>query len=169
MAQRGYSRDHRSDCKQIVLALVVSREGFPLAHQTFAGNTQDLQTVEAIVTTIEKRFGKSQRVWVMDRGMISEESLAILSKPGRRYLLATRRGEGATFQEELGSGGWQRLDDKAGKAIALTNLARSAHYQGEYDRAARLYREGEALWRALGALLAVELCGVRTLPLLRAG
>jgi transposase len=111
LAQRGYSRDHRSDCKQIVLALVVSRDGFPLAHRSFAGNTQDLQTVETIVTTIEKRFGKSQRVWVMDRGMMSEESLAFLSKPGRRYLLATRRGEVAAFQEELGRGGWQRLGD----------------------------------------------------------
>ena len=53
LAQRGYSRDHRSDCKQIVLALVVTREGFPLAHRTFAGNTQDLQTVQTIVTEIE--------------------------------------------------------------------------------------------------------------------
>lgn len=109
LARRGYSRDHRSDCQQIVLALVVTREGFPLAHLTFAGNTQDLQTVETIVTTIEKRFGKSQRVWVMDRGMISEQSLAFLSKRGRRYLLATRRGALAEFQEELCRGGWQGL------------------------------------------------------------
>jgi len=109
LAQRGYSRDHRRDCKQIVLALVVSRDGFPLAHLTFAGNTQDLQTVQTIVTTIEQRFGRSQRVWVMDRGLISEESLAFLSQPGRRYLLATRRGEVAAFAEELTSGGWQRL------------------------------------------------------------
>jgi len=71
LARRGYSRDHRSDCKQIVLALIVTRDGFPLAHRTLAGNTQDLQTVETIVTTIEARFGRSQRVWVMDRGMIS--------------------------------------------------------------------------------------------------
>jgi hypothetical protein len=111
LARRGYSRDHRSDCKQIVLALVVSREGFPLAHRTFAGNTQDLQTVEAIVTAIERRFGKSQRVWVMDRGMISEDALAFLSKPGRRYLLATRRSELAAFPKEMGSGGWQRLEE----------------------------------------------------------
>ena len=78
LARRGYSRDHRSDCKQIVLALIVTRDGFPLAHLTLAGNTQDLQTVETIVTTIEARFGKSQRVWVMDRGMISKEALKFL-------------------------------------------------------------------------------------------
>ena len=65
---------------------------FPLAHQTFAGNTQDLQTVKHIVSAIETRFGKSQRVWVMDRGMISEESLAFLSEPGRRYLLVHANG-----------------------------------------------------------------------------
>jgi transposase len=119
LARRGYSRDHRSDCKQIVLALVVSRDGFPLAHRTFAGNTQDLQTVETIVTAIEQRFGKSQRVWVMDRGMIGEDSLAFLSKPGRRYLLATRRSELAEFPEEMRSGGWQRLDDNPDVEVKL--------------------------------------------------
>jgi len=111
LAQRGYSRDHRSDCKQIVLALIVTRDGFPLAHVTLAGNTQDLQTVETIVTTVERRFGKSQRVWVMDRGMISKETLKFLARPGRRYLLATKRGELDLFAGELSTGDWQRLKD----------------------------------------------------------
>ena len=105
LARRGYSWDHRSDCKQIVLALVVTRDGFPLAHQTLAGNTQDLQTVEGIVTAIETRFGRSQRVWVMDRGMISEETLRFLSQPGRRHLLATRRGELAWIPMQAKTGG----------------------------------------------------------------
>src|SRR6185312_6918470 len=109
LAQRGYSRDHRSDCKQIVLALIVTRDGFPLAHLTLAGNMQDLQTVETIVEAVETRFGKSQRVWVMDRGMISKETLEFLGQPGRRYLLATRRSELTSFSEELRSGGWQYL------------------------------------------------------------
>jgi transposase len=74
-----------------------------------AGNTRDLQTVEQIVTTVERRFGKTQRVWVMDRGMISQQTLAFLSQPGRRYLLATRRSELHQFQEELRSGGWAHL------------------------------------------------------------
>jgi hypothetical protein len=111
LARRGYSRDHRSDCKQIVLALIVTREGFPLAHMTFAGNTQDLQTVETIITTIENRFGKSQRVWVMDRGMISKETLTFLRRSGRRYLLATRRSELVAFQKELSNSSWSRLPD----------------------------------------------------------
>ena len=113
MAQRGYSRDKRSDCKQIVLALVVTREGFPLAHETFAGNKQDLQTVKTIVTDIESRFGKSRRVWVMDRGMISKETLAFFEEGAsdRRYVLGTRRSELAKFQAELTAAGWQRLPD----------------------------------------------------------
>lgn len=107
LAKRGYSRAHRSDCKQIVIALSVTRGGFPLAHQTFAGNTRDLKTVKHIVTAIEDRFGKSQRVWVMDRGMIDEDSLAFLSAEGRRYLLSTRRHALQAFQDELTSPGWQ--------------------------------------------------------------
>jgi transposase len=109
LAKRGYSRDHRGDCKQIVVALVVTREGFPLAHFTWAGNTQDVETMETIVTAIEKRFGKSHRVWVMDRGMISEDNLKFLSKSGRRYLIGTRRSELKDFHEELSAGDWHSL------------------------------------------------------------
>lgn len=75
LARRGYSRDHRSDCQQVIVALVVTREGFPLAHYTWPGNTQDLKTVERIVNAIEARFGANNRVWVMDRGMISDDAL----------------------------------------------------------------------------------------------
>lgn len=111
LARRGYSRDHRSDCPQVIVALVVTREGFPLAHFTMAGNTRDLQTVRRIVTAVETRFGKSNRIWVMDRGMIGEDSLAFLSEPGRRYLLAARRAALAAFLAELRAPGWQRLPD----------------------------------------------------------
>jgi transposase len=109
LAQRGYSRDHRSDCKQIVVALVLTKDGFPLAHRTFAGNTQDLKTVQTIVGEIETQFGTSQRIWVMDRGMISDESLKFLGESNRRYLLATKRGELAEFQADLGKTGWSPL------------------------------------------------------------
>jgi hypothetical protein len=120
LAQRGYSRDHRSDCKQVVVALVLSREGFPLAHRTWAGNTQDLQTVKKIVADIEERFGTSGRVWVMDRGMISKDSLAFLQQAGRRYLLSTRRSALAKFQSSLTSRrGWQRLPDNPEVEVKL--------------------------------------------------
>jgi transposase len=127
LAQRGYSRDHRSDCKQIVIALVVTRDGFPLAHQTFAGNTRDLKTVRHIVTDIETRFGKSQRVWVMDRGMIDEDSVAFLSEEGRRYLLSTRRHALQEFQGELTTTGWQRLPDNLDVQVKLLQRA-GVHY-----------------------------------------
>ena len=119
LAKRGYSRDHRSDCQQIVLALVVTREGFPLAHETLVGNTKDVQTVRRIVGAIEDRFGKSQRVWVMDRGMISADTLAFLEEPGRRYLLATRRDELKHFQAELLPAGWQQMPNHPGVVVKL--------------------------------------------------
>jgi transposase len=111
LAERGYSRDHRSDCKQIVLALMVTRDGFPLAHFSLPGNTQDGDTVASLVTAVEKRFGKSRRVWVMDRGMISKKNLAFLGKAERRYLIALRRSALAKFHQHLTSGGWQRPPD----------------------------------------------------------
>jgi transposase len=79
---------------------------------TLAGNTQDVQTVQRIVTAVESRFGKSQRVWVMDRGMISEENLEFLSQPGRHYLIGTRRSELANFQAELTAGDWLPLREE---------------------------------------------------------
>lgn len=75
LARRGYSRDHRSDCKQIVLALVVTREGFPLAHCVFPGNTQDVTTVEQSVQAVERRFGTALGVWVMDRREPAAEAI----------------------------------------------------------------------------------------------
>ena len=127
LARRGYSRDHRSDCKQIVLALIVTREGFPLAHLTLAGNTQDVETVKTIVEMVEARFGRSQRVWVMDRGMISKDTLKFLNQSGRRYLLATRRGELKTFAEELRAGGWQRLEGNPDVEVKLLKR-KKVHY-----------------------------------------
>ena len=125
LAQRGYSRDHRSDCKQIVIALVVTREGFPLAHETFAGNTRDLSTVKHIVNTIETRFGKSERVWVMDRGMIDEESLKFLGEPGRRYLLSTKRHALKEFHSDFASPGWQHLPDNPEVEVKLLSATKS--------------------------------------------
>jgi hypothetical protein len=119
LARRGYSRDHRSDCLQVIVALVVTRDGFPLAHYTWSGNTQDLQTVQRLVTAIEARFGANNRVWVMDRGMISDDALTFLSAPGRRYLLATKRPALTAFHAELSSSGWQRLPDNPDVQVKL--------------------------------------------------
>lgn len=93
LAQRGYSRDHRPDCKQVCLALVVTREGIPLGYEVFAGNRTDVTTVEEIVDAMEARYGMAQRIWVMDRGMTSEDNLEWLRAGGRRYLVGTPKSE----------------------------------------------------------------------------
>src|SRR5437870_12659386 len=93
LAQRGYSRDHRPDCKQVCLALVVTRDGMPLGYEVFAGNRADVTTVEDIVEAMEARYGLAQRIWVMDRGMTSEDNLEWLRQTGRRYLVGTPKSE----------------------------------------------------------------------------
>jgi transposase len=89
LAQRGYSRDHRPDCQQVCLALVVTRDGMPLGYEVFPGNRTDVTTVEEIVETMEARYGLAQRIWVMDRGMTSEDNLEWLRQTQRRYLVGT--------------------------------------------------------------------------------
>jgi transposase len=93
LAQRGHSRDRRPDCKQVCIALVVTREGMPLGYEVFAGNRTDVTTVEEIVETMEARYGIADRVWVMDRGMSSAENVAWLQETGRRYLIGTPKSE----------------------------------------------------------------------------
>lgn len=93
IAKRGHSRDHRPDCVQVNIALVVTREGIPLGYEIFAGNRADVSTVREIVAGMEARFGKASRVWVMDRGMVSEENIAWLNATGRRYVIGTPKSE----------------------------------------------------------------------------
>jgi transposase len=93
LAQRGYSRDHRPDCQQVCLALVVTRDGMPLGYEVFPGNRTDVTTVEEIVETMEARYGLAQRIWVMDRGMTSEDNLEWLRQTQRRYLVGTPKSE----------------------------------------------------------------------------
>lgn len=111
MAQRGYSRDQRSDCKQVCIGLVVSRCGMPLGYEVFPGNTADVSTVEQIVTLMERRYGKSNRIWVMDRGMVSEKNLALLRKEGRRYLVGTPKALLKKYEQELLTDDWRRIRD----------------------------------------------------------
>ena len=101
IAKRGYSRDHRGDCVQVNIALVVSREGMPLGYEIFPGNTTDVTTVQQIVEKMEDRFGKANRVWVMDRGMVSAENIAWLNSTGRRYVIGTARAELGRFAKQI--------------------------------------------------------------------
>lgn len=100
-AKRGHSRDHRSDCKQVCIALVVTKEGVPLGYEVFDGNRTDITTVEEIVSTMERRFGKSDRVWVMDRGMTSEENLAWFWQTNRRFLVGTPKAELKRWEQQI--------------------------------------------------------------------
>jgi transposase len=101
LAQRGYSRDHRPDCKQVCIALVVTRNGMPLGYEVFDGNRVDVTTVEEIVATMEGRYGLAQRIWVMDRGMMSAENITWLQRTGRRYLIGTSRREMRQWNRQL--------------------------------------------------------------------
>ena len=101
IAERGHSRDHRPDCVQVNFALVVTREGMPLGFEIFSGGTTDVTTVKQIVESMESRFGKANRVWVMDRGMVSAQNIAWLNATGRRYVIGTARTELKRFSKEL--------------------------------------------------------------------
>jgi transposase len=105
-AQRGHSRDNRGDCKQVCIALVVSREGMPLGYEVFAGNRSDVTTVEEIVTLIEGRYGVADRIWVMDRGMVSEDNLEFLRREKRRYIVGTPRSQLRRFEAQITGEGW---------------------------------------------------------------
>jgi transposase len=93
LAQRGYSRDHRPDCKQVCIALVVSVDGFPLGYEVFPGNIHDSRTLQTIVATMEARHGVVGRVWITDRGMVSAKNLAWLRDTGRRYIIGAPKSE----------------------------------------------------------------------------
>lgn len=111
-AKRGHSRDHRPDCKQVCIALVVTREGVPLSYEVFDGNRVDVTTVEEIVGAMEARFGLADRIWVMDRGMMSRKNIAWLQKTGRRYVLGASRQEVKRWRQQIvEESGWQTVRD----------------------------------------------------------
>jgi transposase len=111
-AQRGYSRDHRPDCKQVCIALVVTFDGFPLGYEVFAGNTHDSRTLQTIVTTMEARHGMLGRVWITDRGMASANNLAWLRQTGRRYIIGAPKSELKKFALELARpDGWRMVNE----------------------------------------------------------
>jgi transposase len=109
MMQRGYSRDHRPDCKQVVIALIVNGEGFPLSYETFDGNRGDVTTVETVLRMVERKYGKARRVWVFDRGVVSEENLEALRRRGAQYLVGTPRAKLKQFEQPLLAEGWEQV------------------------------------------------------------
>jgi len=101
LMRRGYSRDHRPDCEQLVLALIVNADGFPFSYEVFDGNRADVTTVEAILRTVERKHGKARRVWIFDRGVVSEENLVAIRRRGGEYLVGATRSKLKQFEAEL--------------------------------------------------------------------
>jgi transposase len=110
-AQRGYSRDSRPDCKQVCIGLVVTKEGIPLGYEVFEGNRHDSRTVEIIVEKMESLYGKSDRVWIMDRGMASEDNLELLAEEHRRYIIGTPKNQLKKFEKQLLGRGWKQVHE----------------------------------------------------------
>jgi transposase len=100
-AARGYSRDQRPDCKQVNIGLVVTPEGLPIGYEVFAGNTTDVTTVEDMVELLETKYGQPKRIWVLDRGMISEENIDFLRERGARYIVGTPKSQLKAFEAKL--------------------------------------------------------------------
>ena len=145
LAQRGYSRDHRGDCKQVCLRLVVTRDGFPLGYEVFAGNRADVTTVEDIVEVMENKYGKANRIWVMDRGMASSDNFEYLNEDGRKYILGANRGELKKYEAELLKEDWKavhtglevkRVDSPDGEEVFILcrSIDRAKKEKAMHDR-----------------------------------
>jgi len=112
LAQRGYSRDHRHDCKQVCIGLVVTRDGMPLGYEVFAGNRADVTTVEEIVNKIERQYGRARRVWVMDRGMVAADTVAWLQNSQRLYLIGAQKHDLKRLLPQISDPqDWQQVRD----------------------------------------------------------
>ncbi len=157
MLRHGYSRDGRSDCKQVVIALIVNVEGFPLSYETFNGNRLDVTTLETVLRMVERKYGKARRVWVFDRGIVSEANLAALRKRNGQYLVGTPRAKLKEFAQELLAQDWISIRGEVEvKRVGVPNgeetyiLCRS-HERREKEWAMRrlFTTRMEKQWRAL--------------------
>ena len=108
-AKRGYSRDSRPDCPQVCIGLVATREGFPIAYEIFDGNRSDVTTTKEMVQIMEAKYGKANRIWVMDRGMVSEDNLEFMRKASARYLVGTPKAMLKKFEQQLLEQNWEKV------------------------------------------------------------
>jgi hypothetical protein len=156
-AQRGYSRDHRPDCKQVLIALVVTFDGFPLGYEVFAGNTHDARRLQTIVATMEVRHGMLGRVWITDPGMASAENMAWRRHTGRRYIIGAPKSELRKFSSALArADGWRTVQD--GVEVKLTRhpetdetviLCRSADRRSKEKATTSSARASRRRWSGL--------------------
>jgi transposase len=108
-ARRGYSRDHRPDCKELVIALIVNPEGLPLSYEIFDGNTRDVTSLDGMMNQVEAKYGRARRTWVFDRGVVSEENLEKLRDRRGTYVVGTPRSRLKDFEAELLEQDWQQV------------------------------------------------------------
>ena len=108
-ARRGYSRDSRPDCPQVLIGLVATKEGLPIAFEIFDGNRPDVTTAQEMVQVMESKYGKADRVWVLDRGMVSEDNLEFMRMSGARYLVGTPRSLLKKFEQRLVDQSWEEV------------------------------------------------------------
>jgi transposase len=160
--RHGYSRDQRPDCVQVVIALIVTPEGFPLAYEVLAGNTSDKTTLADFLKKIEEQYGKAERIWVMDRGIPTEKVLAQMraAQPPVQYLVGTPRGRLSQYEERLAEVPWQVA--RAGVSVKLLVdgqelyvLAQSKDRVNK-ERAMRR-RQLKGLWKRLKELQKMKL------------
>ena len=111
-ARRGYSRDHRSDCKQVLLAVIVTPEGFPLSYEVWPGNKRDVSTLEDAINSLEEKHGKARRIWVFDRGIVSESNLEKLRNCQAQYVVGTPRHQLKAYEQQLLNGSWQKISEE---------------------------------------------------------
>lgn len=158
----GYSRDKRSDCVQVVIALIVTPQGFPLAYEVLAGNTKDSSTLKEFLDKIEKQYGKAQRIWLMDRGIPTETVLEQMrhSDPPVKYLVGTPKGRLSRLEKDLVDKPWQQA--RPGVEVKLLTqtdelyvLAQSADRVGK-ERSMRR-RQLKWLWSRLKQLSTMKL------------
>lgn len=116
-AARGYSRDSRPDCKQLIIALVVTPEGFPLSYEVFDGSRADVTTLDEVVEAVERKHGKARRVWVFDRGIVSEENLLRMRNRNALYLVGTRKSQLRKYERRLLEGDWQKVSETVGVQV----------------------------------------------------
>jgi transposase len=110
-AKRGYSRDNRPDCLQVCIGLVVTDDGIPLGYEVFAGNTSDSKTIPTIVAAMEAKYGQAQRVWVLDRGMVSEKNLEFLRARGGQYIVGTPKAMLRQYERHIAEGDWHTVQE----------------------------------------------------------
>src|SRR6478672_609108 len=164
--RHGYSRDKRGDCVQVVIALIVTPEGFPLAYEVLPGNTADSTTLRAFLHRIEAQYGRAQRIWVMDRGIPTEAVLSEMrqAEPPVSYLVGTPKGRLTRMEQALLGEPWQAV--RPGVEVKLLSeeqelyvLARS-RARIDKERAIR-QRQLKRLWKRLGELSVMKLGAAR--------